>query len=258
MKQKHKQNKPQVRPTTGAPRILIAIPCMDQGPAKFWTSLVNLRKTADTHYGVKANSMIYDSRNNFAAHAIMSGYDRVLWLDSDMTFEPDLLERLNADMDGNGLDYVAGIFFKRRMPTGPCIYKDLIYGLKDDGTIRAEAIPYKDYPKDTLFQCAGTGFGAVLVKTELMKAVWETYGPPFQPMPQMGEDLSFCYRVTELGRTMWCDSRVKVGHIGEYVFGEQTYLAQPNDTDQDENGDGSQGDAVHGGTDTSELDGDAD
>ena len=173
MKQRKHQNKG-IRLETvtyKSPRILIAIPCMDQGPAKFWTSLVNLRKTADTHYGVKANSMIYDSRNNFAAHAIMSGYDRVLWLDSDMTFEPDLLERLNADMDGNGLDYVAGIFFKRRMPTGPCIYKDLIYGLKDDGTIRAEAIPYKDYPKDTLFQCAGTGFGAVLVKTELMKAV---------------------------------------------------------------------------------------
>ena len=109
MKQRKHQNKG-IRLETvtyKSPRILIAIPCMDQGPAKFWTSLVNLRKTADTHYGVKANSMIYDSRNNFAAHAIMSGYDRVLWLDSDMTFDPDLLERLNADMDDNGLEVLA-------------------------------------------------------------------------------------------------------------------------------------------------------
>ena len=212
--------------TNRSPKVLIAIPCMDHVPVTFMTSLINLKKTPDTHYGVKANSMIYDSRNNFAAHAIMQGYDRVLWLDSDMAFEPDLLERLNADMDEHDLDYVSAICFKRRLPTAPCVYKDLIYGLKDDGTIRAEAISYRDYPRDTLFECAGTGCAAVLMKTELLKVVWESGGPPFQPMVQMGEDLSFCYRVTQLGRKMWCDSRIKVGHCGEMVFGEEQYIRQ--------------------------------
>lgn len=214
------------RKTNTPPKILIAIPCMDMVPTLFATSLINLRKAADTHYAVHANSMIYDSRNTFAAKAITGGYDRVLWLDSDMTFEPDLLERLNDDMDEHDLDFVSGIFFKRHLPTGPCIYRDLRYGPKDDGTLSAEAIQYRDYPKDALFETKGAGFGAVLVKTDLMRAVWEKYGPPFQPMVQMGEDLSFCWRVTQIGRKMWCDSRVKVGHVGEFVYDEDVYLKQ--------------------------------
>ena len=226
MKRRNKVKSETVTVSINTPRILIAIPCMDTVPVAFMTSLVNLEKPFNTHYAVHANSMIYDSRNTFAAKAITGGYDRVLWLDSDMVFDHDMLTRLNADMNKHGLDFVSGIFFKRRMPTGPCIYRDLIYGANDDGTVKAEAIPYTDYPRDDLFETKGAGFGAVLMTTDLLKAVWEAYGPPFQPLVQMGEDLSFCWRVTQIGRKMWCDSRVKVGHAGLHVFGEETWDKQ--------------------------------
>ena len=35
-----------------------------------------------------------------------------------------------------------------------------------------------------------------------------------------GEDLSFCIRAQELGRKIYCDSRIKMGHVGLRVFEE--------------------------------------
>ena len=199
-------------------KTLIAIPCMDTVPVDFMTSLVNLRKPSGTSYAVQANSMIYDSRNSLTAKALVNGYDRVLWLDSDMMFEPDLLEKLSEDMD-MGLDFVTALCVKRHKPSGPCIYQNIVYEMENTA-IHAEAVPYTEYPRNSLFVVNGAGFGAVLTKSELLKDVWEHYGPPFDPMTQMGEDLSFCWRVNQLGREMYCDSRIRVGHIGQYVYSE--------------------------------------
>lgn len=201
-------------------KTLIAIPCLDMVPVDFMTSLINLRKPVGTSYAVQPNCMIYDSRNNLTAKALMNGYDRVLWLDSDMVFDADLLEKLSDDMDDQGLDYVCGLFFKRHKPSGPCIYSRIVYEQTAEG-IRSDAVPYEAWPDKTTFEIRGSGFGAVLMKTELLRNVWEHYGPPFDPMVQMGEDLSFCWRASQLGYRMWCDPRVKVGHIGQYVFTEE-------------------------------------
>ena len=129
----------------------------------------------------------------------------------------------SADMD-TGLEYVSAIFFKRKLPTVPVVYKQLSYTA--GVSVKAEAVAYKDYPKDTVFEVAATGFGAVMMTTDLLKRVWDNYCPPFDPMTQIGEDLSFCYRVNQLGVKMYCDSRVKAGHIGQYVFTESDYRRQ--------------------------------
>lgn len=208
-------------------KTLIAIPCLDMVKTSFMLSLLNLRKPPDTKYGAQINSLVYDARNAFSIAAINGGYDRVLWLDSDMTFEPDLLERLSADMDEHNLDYVCGLFFKRCLPTAPVIYKDVTWGPDENNILRTSATPYLDYPKDALFECpGGSGFGAVLTKTSMLKDVWDHYGPPFDIMSQLGEDLSFCFRARKLGYTFCCDSRVKVGHEGNMTYGEPVFLSQ--------------------------------
>ena len=208
-------------------KTLIAIPCMDTVPVDFMTSLINLRKGADTSYAVQPNSLIYDSRNGLSAKALMNGYDRVLWLDSDMVFDADLLERLSVDMEKQNLDYVCGLFFMRHIPTGPCVYSDIIYRAEEDH-LHSEAVQVKEYPPDRIFEIKGSGFGAVLMKTEVLKDVWEHYGPPFDPMTQLGEDLSFCWRVSQLGHRMWCDPGIKVGHCGQYVYSEKDYKIMRN------------------------------
>lgn len=208
-------------------KTLIAVPCMDMVPVKFMTSLLDLRKPEDSYYAVNANCLIYDSRNIFSSNAIQKGYDRVLWLDSDMQFDADLLERLSEDMDADpGKKVISALYFKRKIPTTPVIYKRLDYGQSEAGQIKATVESYLDYPKDALFEVEGCGFGAVLTSVDILRDVWDSFGPPFDPMTHMGEDLSFCWRVKEIGESIYCDSRVKCGHIGSYEFNEAVYQNQ--------------------------------
>lgn len=213
-------------------KTLIAVPCLDMLPLPFVTSFISLRKLEGTSYAFNANCLIYDSRNIFSSGAISNGYDRVLWLDSDMRFDPDLLEQLSADMDENpGVKVISALYFKRRIPTSPVIYKTLEYGRADDNTIKPTVETYHDYPKDALFEVAGCGFGAVLTSVDLLNAAWEAFDAPFNPMQYMGEDLAFCWRIRQLGEKIYCDSRVKCGHVGLSEFNEAVYQAQPRPTD---------------------------
>lgn len=202
---------------------LIAVPCIDAVPVEFLQSFVNLHKIGDTRYALIQNTLVYDARNTFAAKAIQGEYDRVLWIDSDMTFEADALERLSATMDETGADLVCGLCFKRKLPTMPVIYSAVTWEQKD-GLVKAHAEPILDYPKDAVFPVAGCGFGLVLTKAELLRRVWDKCGAPFDPMPNMGEDIAFCYKAEKVGAKMLCDSRVKAGHVGRMVFDENVFL----------------------------------
>lgn len=203
---------------------------------EFMLSLVNLRRPENTYYTVQVGSLVYDSRNMLAAKALMNGYDRVMWIDSDMAFEADTLEKLSEDMDREGLDFVSALCFKRKSPTAPCVYSDIRYGPDGDGVIQADAETMINYPEDALFECAGAGFGLVLVTTKLLGAIWEKHGPPFDPMPQMGEDLAFCYRAQQEGYKLYCDSRVKTGHVGKRIYSEEDYKKQKDDDENQNRG----------------------
>ena len=41
-----------------------------------------------------------------------------------------------------------------------------------------------------------------------------------------GEDLSFCGRASEVGAELWCDSTIKMGHVGLGTITEDIYLSQ--------------------------------
>lgn len=205
-------------------KTLIAMPCSEMMHSDTAFDLIALHRVGDTRVGHTKMTMIHEARNTFVERAIDGGYDRVLWLDSDMRFSPDVLERLSADMDVLGLDYVAALCFKRVYPTAPVIY-DRLDPLENAPGLYGVHI-YKDYPRDQLFQIAASGFGCVLTSVQLLKDIWDNFGPPFNYVANLGEDISFCYKAGELGATLWCDSSVKVGHIGSVVFSEQTYTQQ--------------------------------
>lgn len=204
-------------------KTLIAIPCMDMVHTAFMSSLLMMNRVGDVSFSVSSSSLVYDARNNLSKQAVDGGFDRILWLDSDMKFDPDLFERLSADMD-EGLDIVGGIYFSRKAPLVPVVYQKVgYYHNEEDDSVTPAALNYYEYPKDELFPCEGIGFGAVLVSVDLVKKVQDKHGLPFSPILGFGEDLSFCVRARDVGATIYCDSRIKVGHVGQYVFSEGDY-----------------------------------
>ena len=132
-----------------------------------------------------------------------------------------LFLRLSEHLD-LGREMISGLYVSRKAPIHPVIYKSIRRDPLDNGFLPvAEA--YSDYPRDSLFPVAGCGFGAVMMTTELLRRLQAAYGLPFTPLPGFGEDLSFCLRVRELGREIWCDSSIKLGHAGMTVYTEADF-----------------------------------
>lgn len=205
-------------------RTLIAIPCMDMIHTNTVISLTGLRLAGEVKFAYAVSSLVYDARNSLARQAIVENYDRVLWLDSDMEFSPDLYEKLSADLD-EGRDIVSAFYVTRKGKIKPVIFDKCGYERlkKESNEIMPYAHTYYDYPQDSIFEIEACGFGGVLMNTSVLKKVEETYGLPFAPILGFGEDISFCMRAREAGFKVWCDSRVKMGHIGNHVFSEEDY-----------------------------------
>jgi hypothetical protein len=201
-------------------KTLVAIPSMDTVPVGFVQSLMNMRRVGDVEDGWICSSLIYNARNELAMRAIEGGFDRMLWLDSDQTFEPDFMERLSAHLD-NGYEMVSGLYFTRKPPHKPTIFKTCGIERIGEGLLSPTADCYVDYPKDSLFEIAACGFGGVMLTVDLLKRVREKLGKlPFSPVLGFGEDLSFCMRVREVDGHIYCDSGAKMGHIGQYIYSD--------------------------------------
>ena len=199
-------------------RTMIAIPCMDMVHTMFFASMLSLRKPEGTEVAVASCSLIYEARHMLARRAINEGFDRVLWLDSDMSFKPDLLERLSADID-QGLDFVSGLYFTRKNPVNPCVYEICHPTVNKKGETIPTVESFKVIP-DALFEIEGCGFGAAMMTTNLIRSA----GPmPFFPTEGYGEDLTFCRKARATGARLWCDGRIKVDHIGTSMINESAW-----------------------------------
>lgn len=196
-------------------KTLIAIPCMDTVNVQFMRSLLMLDPAGhEICYEIRSGSLVYDSRNQLLETAKNCGAERILWFDSDMTFPPDTLRRLEEDIEA-GCDIVSGLYFGRKPPSNPVIFSDCEMVKLADNQLLPLATRYLIYPKDSLFEVAAFGFGCVLMTMEAARKVVDDLGLyPFMPVGGFGEDLSFCLRARKAGLKLWCDSRVQCGHIG--------------------------------------------
>lgn len=198
-------------------KMLVAVPCGDMCYIDFTRSCLSLQHVGEVQYFFAQGSLVYDARNQLADIAIDHGFDRVLWLDSDMAFPPDTMLRLSADID-NGADLVTALCFTRKRPIKSTIYS-AIY-TDDAGIPHADA--FTEWP-DEVFPVAGCGFAVTMCTTDLLRKIRDKYKRPFSPIAGYGEDLSFCLRAKELGATMCCDPSMRIGHVGIAVYTEDAF-----------------------------------
>lgn len=201
-------------------KTMIAIPCMDTVQTEFVRSLVSMRYVGEVQFIFTECSLVYHARTSLCKMAMENGADCVLWLDSDVVFGPDLMERLMEDLQGR--DMVTAIYHARRPPFRPVIWKTITTGLLPSSTVVEQ---YDDYPTDGLFEIAACGFGAVLMKIGVIRDVAETFHQTFNPLPGLGEDLSFCVRARNCGYKIWCDPEIQIGHKGASIITKDTFKA---------------------------------
>ena len=185
-------------------KLMIAVPTTDYIHADFVKSLVDLeaelnRQKISHKVEILSGTLVYIARNKLAQKAVNEGYTHVLWLDSDMVFNDQVVD----DLQFCGKEMVCGAFVSRRPPYGPCVYTSIRkYDIKKVEKFGTEP-----------FRVDGCGFACVMTTTELLLAVMQKYGSCFTPTEYYGEDLAFCWRVKNIGREIWCDPTVRPGHI---------------------------------------------
>lgn len=190
-------------------KLLLAIPTMDFVPVQFLQSLTALeRRLKDDGVNfeecIVPGTLVYMARDKLAGKAINEGFSHVLWLDSDMVFGPDLLE----DLQMCRKQFVSCCYNGRRPGYQSCIFKSI-----DLNNVER----FEEYPREP-FEIEGCGFGAVLIDVEILKAVMLNHKTCFTPLPQMGEDLAFCYRARNLGFKIYAEPNVQLGHVGHIVI----------------------------------------
>lgn len=135
-------------------RTFIAVPSLEYVPALFTQSLAMLRRAGDTQVGFEVGSLVYVARNELARAAIKCEADQILWLDSDMVFTPDLLEKMQSVSKANDIDILTALCFRRKHPFTPTIFDKLTY---DQEKQKCHFTQILSIPEE-LFEVGGCGF----------------------------------------------------------------------------------------------------
>lgn len=207
-------------------KVFIAVPSMDTLPALFCQSLALLQRAGDTQIGFEVGSLVYNARNNLARQAIKSEADWVLWLDSDMVFGPDLLQRMLKVCTDNDIDFLTALCFRRKPPFTPCLFDRLDKVGRGASYTAIMSVP------DGRFKVGGCGFAGVLMSTDVLMSVASKFdGRMFDPMEGFGEDVSFCWRARQCGYDIWCDSEIEMGHVGNCIVTRAYFEAYEGNKD---------------------------
>lgn len=197
-------------------RLMIAVPTTDYLHAGFVRSLLDLmahlnREGIKYQVCMETGTLVYLARNTLACKAVNEGFTDVLWVDSDMVFSEDIVETLSWV----NKPFVCGIFQSRRPPFCSCLFSNIN---------KSDVKRIDDYPTEP-FRVAGCGFGCVLMKTEVIRAVMDRVGSQncFMPTADHGEDLAFCKRATDCGFEIWCEPTARVGHIAHLPVYEEDH-----------------------------------
>ncbi len=200
-------------------KILIAVPCMNQVASEFAYSLAQLQKVDQCAVLFKIGTLVYVARDELAKASLACGADYIFWLDSDMTFDADILKRMLDSYEETGADILSGLYFRRVEPYTPTLFETLEFD--DNG---AEWTEFRNVDNNP-FEVAGCGFGCVLMRTDIFVEVQKEFGAMFTPEKGLGEDLAFCWRARKLGYKVMCDPRILLGHIGYNIVTKDFFLS---------------------------------
>jgi len=174
------------------------------------------------------------ARGEHAVNFINGDYDAILQIDLDMDHPPNLLEQLRTSMEENDLDMVTAHYFRRQIPP---------YSVCSLPSADGEwpYPPLWDVPDKGVIELANTGMGCVLIKREVVQAVWDTLPKgdnPFYPraMPEKsgdhrrwGSDFAFFTMARDLGYRLWLDASVESKH-GAVVWIDKALYNRYKDT----------------------------
>ena len=173
---------------------------------------------------VASSAAIDRTRSTLATTALADGFDEILWIDSDTSFEPDAVDGLRA----HGRPLIGGVYAARGRRELSCRFlpetREVPLGQNGGplevrytgtGFLLTHRRVYDDIAKHFDLPVCNRSFKAPVV-------------PYFLPMvvndPEMGfwymsEDWAFCERARRAGHKVMVDTSIRLWHHGSYAYG---------------------------------------
>lgn len=177
---------------------------------------------------------IDQARNQLATDALLDGFAETLWVDADLDFHPDAVDRLRS----HGLPITCGVYAQKGRKAIAC------HALP--GTAR---LPFGEGGGLHEILYAATGF--LHIRREVYLRMQYRLGLPvtnerfhspmipfFQPLVRtlddgtwyLAEDFAFSHRARECGYTLFADTSIRLFHLGLSGFGWEDIATPPTRT----------------------------
>lgn len=187
-----------------------------------------------TKYGTGG---IVQARNDTTRQFVhdMPDVDWLMWVDTDMGFEANAVDRLMDAADPETAPIMGGLCFMNREVgvdgVGGYLVQPAptIFDWYDDGERRGFTVR-RDYERDTVLACAGTGSAFVLIHKSVFQRIEAEYGqawysPVRNPTTDswISEDLSMCARANALEIPVHVHTGVKTTHLKHMWLDERLF-----------------------------------
>jgi hypothetical protein len=210
--------------TTSDPsKCVVLVPVGGQIEPACEAALLGLERRGYPVWRVRGYAAIDQARNEIATAALAKGFEETMWIDSDISFDPQAVEQLRS----HGLPIVCGIYARKGQRAVACHVlpgtRQIVFGAQG-GLLE-------------LLYC-GTGF--LHVRRQVYDEVRERLNLPlcnrrmghpavpyFLPLvvPEdsehlyLAEDYAFCDRARQCGYKIIADTTVRLWHHGSYPYG---------------------------------------
>ena len=209
----------------GERNVLVAFLDNGQTRGEFTYSLANM-VAWDANYDhrimgvhrVQSSANISNARNMIMQEFLDSPADKLMMLDSDMVFNPDLVSKL-AETCGSEVPIVGALTW--RLSKKGNVLSTMMLMDEDNTLIHPET-----WPDDALVQVWSTGAACLMIYRAIVEKVkaaeFSKSFPWFQESTwkdePVGEDVTFCIRAQMCMAPIYVDTGVEVGHVKDRVL----------------------------------------
>jgi hypothetical protein len=187
-----------------------------------------------TKYGTGG---IVQARNDTTRQFVheMPDVDWLMWVDTDMGFQANAVDRLMDAADPDSAPIMGGLCFMNREVevdgVGGYLVQPAptIFDWYDDGERRGFTVR-REYERDSVLTCAGTGSAFVLIHKSVFQRIEAEYGqawysPVRNPTTDswISEDLSMCARANALEIPVHVHTGVKTTHLKHMWLDERLF-----------------------------------